>query len=80
MNILKTFKKNNAPQNLFLICMILAGIGSLIQLNWQAFIAWGCCFVLFVMFCFQRDHSNYLMDQLRELRRERLGFDKEDLE
>lgn len=68
MKYFKSFKNNNAPQNLFLFALVLAFIASILSLNWQALIAWGCCFVAFVMFCGERDHNRFLTEELKEIR------------
>ena len=73
MNILKSLKNNNAAQNLFLFAMALAFIGSILSLNWQALIAWVCCFVTFIMFCGERDYNRSVTQELREERKEKLS-------
>lgn len=73
MNYLKSFKNNNPAQNMFLFSMALAFIGSVISLNWQAFIAWLCCFVTFIMFCGERDQNRFLSQELKDLRSEKIS-------
>lgn len=73
MKYLKSFKNNNPAQNLFLFAMALAFIASILSLNWQALIAWVCCFVAFVMFCGERDYNRSLTQELREERTEKLS-------
>lgn len=70
MNILKSFKKNNAAQNLFMFAMAMAFFASAISMNLQALIAWVCCFVTFIVFCGERDHNSFLTNQLKEMRSE----------
>lgn len=70
MKILKSFKNNSSAQNVFMFCMAMAFFGSAISMNLQALIAWLCCFVMFIMFCGERDHNSFLMIQLKELRSE----------
>lgn len=72
MKYFKSFKNNNAPQNLFLFALVLAFIASILSLNWQALIAWGCCFVTFVMFCGERDHNQFISQELKKMRSEKL--------
>lgn len=73
MKYLKSFKNNNAAQNLFLFAMAMAFIASILSLNWQALIAWVCCFVTFVMFCGERDYNRFVTQELREERTEKLS-------
>ncbi len=73
MSILKSFKNNNSAQNLFLFAMAMAFIASILSLNWQALIAWLCCFVIFVMFCGERDYNRSVTQELREERLEKLS-------
>lgn len=73
MKYLKSFKNNNAAQNLFLFAMAMALIGAVISLNWQALIAWLCCFVVFVMFCGERDHNRFIYKELTTMRSEKLA-------
>lgn len=65
---LKSFKNNTPIQNMFLICMIIACIGALLSFNIYAVVAWFCCFIVFVMFCGERDMNKMLSDNLREER------------
>lgn len=78
MNILKSFKNNNAAQNLFLFAMAMAFIAAILSMNWQAVVAWLCCFVTFVMFCGERDYNRSLTQKLREERTEKLSKFLED--
>ena len=73
MNILKSFKNNNAAQNLFLFAMAMAFIAAILSMNWQAVVAWLCCFVTFVMFCGEHDYNRSLTQKLREERTEKLS-------
>ena len=73
MKYLKSFKNNNPAQNLFLFAMALAFIASILSLNWQALIAWVCCFVTFVMFCGERDYNRSVTQELREERKEKIS-------
>lgn len=73
MNILKSFKNNNAAHNLFLFAMAMAFIAAILSMNWQAVVAWLCCFVTFVMFCGERDYNRSLTQKLREERTEKLS-------
>ena len=73
MKYLKSFKNNNAAQNLFLFAMAVAFIASILSLNWQALIAWVCCFVTFIMFCGERDYNRSVTQELREERLEKIS-------
>lgn len=73
MKYLKSFKNNNAAQNLFLFAMAMAFIAAILSMNWQAVIAWLCCFVTFVMFCGERDYNRSVTQELREERSEKLS-------
>lgn len=73
MKYLKSFKNNNAAQNLFLFAMAMAFIAAILSMNWQAVIAWLCCFVTFVMFCGERDYNRSVTQELREERTEKLS-------
>lgn len=73
MSILKSFKNNNSAQNLFLFAMAMAFIAAIVSFNWQALLAWLCCFVTFVMFCAERDYNRSVTQELREERLEKLS-------
>lgn len=64
MIYLKAFKNNNAIQNIFLFAMIIAFIGSVLSFNWLTAIAWMCCFIVFIMYCNERDHNRYISNEL----------------
>lgn len=69
---LNSFKNNTPVQKLFLVCMVIAFIGALLSMNIYAVIAWVCCFVLFIMFCGERDMNKSLRESLREERKKNL--------
>lgn len=49
--------------------MFLAFIGAVVSMNLYAVIAWICCYIVFVMFCGERDHNarlRQLLDESRE--------------
>lgn len=72
MKKLLDFFKNNSPfQNLFLVIASFAVTGTALQSNYEAVIAWICCFVIFIMFRGERDQNIKLREQLNEARIER---------
>jgi uncharacterized membrane protein YhaH (DUF805 family) len=69
---LNSFKNNTPLQNFFLFCMAIAFLGALFSMNIYAVIAWVCCFVLFIMFCGERDQNKWLRETLNEERKKNL--------
>lgn len=76
-----TYLKNNSPyQNLFLVIATIACIGAAIESNIQAVVAWFCGFVIYLMFCGERDQNKWLRERLNEARMEQYPELKNELE
>lgn len=52
--------------------MALAFVGALFSKNIFAVVAWVCCFVMFIMFCGERDQNKWLKERLDEERKKNL--------